>query len=1290
MKFTQPLPTLFLLLTTWSLNAQIATIDISSPTNPVVTYDSNPQISAPDIPENPTAIYMNALEIPGGTDTYSLEHAALVNEGMVVSMVNLEIGDYTAQAPAVITSEPDTYSLSPASVYYTAPTNDPPPVVSTNSGPFYFDFGMPSSAVAPGYTGISERSAYDASLGYGWGNTNRVSSRDRGVKNDPLGSDFCMPAGTPFYIDLTNGSYTVTVLTGDTTQKSSMSVRANGLPEISPGAPTGQYLQQSFPVTITNGRLRLEFFGSICHVNAITIERVPDNAPHKPTVFVASDSTAAAYSRFQYPLTGWGDRLSYFLTDDVIIDDLAQAGRSSKSFIEEGWLDTIVNRIRTNDYLFVMMAINDSASTGNRKTDPATTFKAYLRLYVNAARSHGAIPVFVTSQTKRTFDIWGRFFNSVGGYPQAMRDFGRELNVPVIDLNQKSIAYFTQVGPNETTNLFMYFPPGMYPAWPNGDADYIHFQDRGATALAKLVIDGARELALPRLAEFALTNPPAAPAAPVATTVSSSQIDLTWVSTPTARAYNIKRATTSGGPYTTIGNTGSGTSFTDSNLAPGTTYFYVVSAINGIGESVNSAEAHATTLTGPSAIPSGLRAAAGYSKVTLTWNTSPGATSYNIKRSTVNGGPYTTIANTATATCSDTNVVNYSTYYYVVSSVNSYAESADSDPVSATPLDLLGYWQFDETSGTMAADSVGAHNGTLNGGASWTTGRLNNAVQLDGTNGYVALPAGLVSSLNDFSISTWVRVDRLATWERVFDFGSGTGVYMFLSPNSADGTVRYAITTGSGGAEQQINSASTLTTSIWHHVVVTLSGNTGILYIDGQEAGRNSSMTLKPSSLGATTQNYLGKSQWPDPYLPGAIDDFRIYARALSGPEVVSLAAGNPSAAPFVPTGLIANAGYRQISLTWNSATGATSYNVKRATVSGGPYTTVATALNTTSCLDAGLNDGTTYYYVVSAANNGGESANSTEASATTAPGGLIYGGRATALKATILGAAEAWSDTGALPPSGGARESSQLTVNEPDLLAGDVGHASVIGQGDRTRAEASLANVSMNLGGVSIQADFAMSRAMAIWQPTGIVVSGTSQLANLFIAGQPVVISGQPNQIVPLLNGSVIINEQTGTSNSITVNALRVIINGAADVVVGSSQASLGVITTPQCNGSDYITGGGWITGTPSGARGNFAVEGGVTNGVCWGHLNFKDQGTGMSVKATTITVYQTGSTPNARHIEGTAAINGSDGFTFSADATDNGEPGTVDAFTLDLSNGYRASGTLGGGNIQLNSPCQ
>jgi hypothetical protein len=128
---------------------------------------------------------------------------------------------------------------------------------------------------------------------------------------------------------------------------------------------------------------------------------------------------------------------------------------------------------------------------------------------------------------------------------------------------------------------------------------------------------------------------------------------------------------------------------------------------------------------------------------------------------------------------------------------------------------------------------------------------------------------------------------------------------MFLTPqNGSTGAVRFAITTSGNGAEQQITGSSALPTGVWTHVAVTKSGNTGTLYVNGSVVGTNNAMTLSPSSLGSTNQNWLGRSQYSaDPYLNGRIDDFRIYNRALSASEVQSLSGGvTPTPTPTTPT----------------------------------------------------------------------------------------------------------------------------------------------------------------------------------------------------------------------------------------------------------------------------------------------------------------------------------------------------------------------------------------------------
>ena len=185
--------------------------------------------------------------------------------------------------------------------------------------------------------------------------------------------------------------------------------------------------------------------------------------------------------------------------------------------------------------------------------------------------------------------------------------------------------------------------------------------------------------------EVSGTPTPGSPVAPTGLTgtAGNQQISLSWTASTGATSYHVKRATTSGGPYTQVAAP-TGASYTDTSLTNGTKYFYVVSAVNASGESANSSEASGTPSLPVPAVPTGLTATAGNQQISLTWTTSNGATSYHAKRSTTNGGPYTQVAAPTSASYTDTSVTNGTTYYYVVSALNAGGESGNSSQASAT------------------------------------------------------------------------------------------------------------------------------------------------------------------------------------------------------------------------------------------------------------------------------------------------------------------------------------------------------------------------------------------------------------------------------------------------------------------------------------------------------------------------------------------------------------------------------------------------------------------------------
>ncbi len=216
-----------------------------------------------------------------------------------------------------------------------------------------------------------------------------------------------------------------------------------------------------------------------------------------------------------------------------------------------------------------------------------------------------------------------------------------------------------------------------------------------------------------------------------------------------------------------------------------------------------------------------------------------------------------------------------------------------SAPTVSTPADpgtvsLSACYAFEGNANDLSGHGL---NGTLCGDPRFweSVPGLGSALSFSGVSDYVDLPIGpLIKTMTNCTLTAWVSFAQGGSWTRIFDFGTGTDRYMFLTPAAGKaGVMRFAITTTSDAGESVVNARSTLPSG-WHHVAVVIDGASKILYLylDGDLLGSATTNTL-PRHLGKTTQNWLGRSQWADDdYFQGKLDDFRIYNRALSADEV--------------------------------------------------------------------------------------------------------------------------------------------------------------------------------------------------------------------------------------------------------------------------------------------------------------------------------------------------------------------------------------------------------------------
>ncbi|NEQ49967.1 MAG: hypothetical protein F6K11_07525 [Leptolyngbya sp. SIO3F4] len=220
-----------------------------------------------------------------------------------------------------------------------------------------------------------------------------------------------------------------------------------------------------------------------------------------------------------------------------------------------------------------------------------------------------------------------------------------------------------------------------------------------------------------------------------------------------------------------------------------------------------------------------------------------------------------------------------------------YGDNLEDGNNSSLTNGLVGHWQFDETTGTQASDSTGNHSGILTNMASnqWTTGHIGGALAFDGHNDRVIVAdSSALDITNTLTLATWVKADSFQAFDGLITKGTSTISYGL--DLDSDGSLIFSANYGnlsgaSGWGDWDSNTR--LTTGQWHHVAVTYDGSYVRFYIDGQ---LDSNVVQTNVKFGTSNQALILGAELVGSHFDGALDDARVYNRALNTDEIITLA----------------------------------------------------------------------------------------------------------------------------------------------------------------------------------------------------------------------------------------------------------------------------------------------------------------------------------------------------------------------------------------------------------------
>lgn len=306
--------------------------------------------------------------------------------------------------------------------------------------------------------------------------------------------------------EVPDGDYEVIVNTGGNTETKA-NIYINGGERVraytlEPGRKQ-ENIQRAVP---KDGRIEIKILGENPNVIDIEISQLESRTEKgvKPTVYIAGDSTAQTYNYEKaYPQTGWGQVFGSFFTDDVIIDNRSMGGRSSKSYNNDGRLDNILTEMHPGDYVFIQFGINDGAENKPERYISIEDYKELIKdKYIGEIKKRGGIPVLLTATAASWWDEENScFMESRQDYAVPTREIAEETGVDFIDANELITKKWNAIPKQEVLNGYFICEPLESKAYPSGTDDHTHLKEKGAKAIAKIIVDALPD-AVPELAVY--------------------------------------------------------------------------------------------------------------------------------------------------------------------------------------------------------------------------------------------------------------------------------------------------------------------------------------------------------------------------------------------------------------------------------------------------------------------------------------------------------------------------------------------------------------------------------------------------------------------------------------------------------------------------------------------------------------------------------------------------------------------------------------------------------------------